>query len=189
MSLSIYIPRMLGNVNKKTVYDVFNHMGIGRVTELDMVYKINDNHNAYYFAFIKISPYDTPQFTALNHKLNKNEQTQLVYDEEAGQYWEIKKYIPQNQRNTENIKPKYLPAFIPSPTWNLQSTGLNAIQPDTFYSSLFGITKTIWTPITPIIESLIGNTYSSAFSEKDKLDLVEEYEELEKGIRITICYI
>ena len=173
---------MLGTVKKKTVYDTFSQMGIGRVTELDMVYKVNENRNAYYFAFIKISPYNTPQFTALQRELNKNKQTQLVYDEEAGQYWEIKKYIPHKQRNTENIKPNCLPVFIPS-------TELNAVQPDTFYSNLFGLTKTIWTPIAPIIESLIGNTTSSAFTEKDKLDLVEEYEELEKQIRIEICYI
>ncbi len=189
MSLSIYIPRMLGTVKKKTVYDVFNHMGIGRVTELDMVYKINENHNAYYFAFIKISPYDTPQFTALQHELNKNEQLQLNYDEEAGQYWEVKKYIPRGQRTTKNIQPECLPVFNPSTNCNVPYTKLNVADPESFYSSFFGLTSSIWTPIAPIIEALIGNTYSTTFSEKDKLDLVEEYEELEKQIRIKISYI
>ena len=170
---------MLGTVKKKTVYDAFNQMGIGRVTELDMVYKVNENRNAYYFAFIKISPYNTPQFTALQYELNKNEQMQLVYDEEAGQYWEVKKYIPRGQRTTKNIQPNCLPVFTPS-------TNLNAIPPESFYSSFFGLTSSIWTPIAPIIEALVGNTYSTTFSEKDKLDLVEEYEELEKQIRIKI---
>jgi len=173
---------MLGTVKKKTVYDAFNQMGIGRVTELDMVYKVNENRNAYYFAFIKICPYNTPQFTALQRELNKNEQMQLVYDEEAGQYWEIKRYIPRGQRTTKNIQPNCLPVFTPS-------TNLNAIPPESFYSSFFGLTSSIWTPIAPIIEALVGNTYSTTFSEKDKLDLVEEYEELEKQIRIKISYI
>jgi len=98
MSLNIYIPRMLGTVTKKTIQDSFNALGIGRVDEIDMVYKVNENHNAYYFAFIKISPYNTPQSAALQTNLNKNKYIRFTYDEEAGQYWEIKKYIPRDQR-------------------------------------------------------------------------------------------
>ena len=56
---------MLGTVNRITVHNAFRNMGIGRVTDLDMVYKINENQNAYYFAFITISLYDTPQSSSL----------------------------------------------------------------------------------------------------------------------------
>ena len=178
MSLSIYIPRMLGSVNKKTVYEAFKNMGIGSVTELDMIYKINENKNPYYFAFLKLDPYNTPQSNALQNKLNKNKETQLVYDEEAGQYWEIKKYIPREQRNKENVSNK------------------NPIKMDdesfpTTDSRLLNAALSIWTPITPVIESFTHKVINkvSAFTEDDKLNLVKEYEELEKEIYNTTLTI
>lgn len=185
MSLSIYIPRMLGSVNRKTVYDAFNHMDIGQVTELDMVYKINENLNPYYFAFIKITPYNTPQSRALQDKLDIHTPIPLVYDEEAGQYWEIKKYIPRDKRNKENTGPKQkglLPTTIKNATITDSSN-------NDYYSSMFGGFASIWQPIAPMIDSLIGanvNSKPSIFTEQDKLDLVEEYEELERQIRIEV---
>ena len=156
MSLSIYIPRMLGTVNRVTVHNAFNNMGIGKVTDLDMVYKINENRNAYYFAFITISLYNTPQSSSLLKKLNEQKKTQLVYDEEAGQYWEIKKYIPRTDRNKENISP--------TPTTN-------------------SILSTIWTPYSPLDFKINKNKqYVTAFTAQDKLDLLIEYEALEKEI-------
>ena len=203
MTLNIYIPRMLGTVTKKTIQDSFNALGIGRVDEIDMVYKINENRNAYYFAFIKISPYNTPQSVALQTDLNKNKYIRFTYDEEAGQYWEIKKYIPRDQRG--------LHRNTASNTNLLQSdnhrviTSFNAVNgienipvnPNNVWKKttqepmlgLFGITSTIWTPLMPIINT-ITNAFTSkpsVFTAQDKLDLVEEYEELEKQIRIQIC--
>ncbi len=183
MSLSIYIPRILGSVKKQVIYDAFDRMMIGNVTELDMVYKINENRNAYYFAFIKINPYNTPQYAALQYKLNNTKQTHLMYDEKAGQYWEIKKYIPREQRNKENIEQ----TLIPMNTiydWNMPSNWQ-------FDSSLFTQTHTIWTPFAPThgMSSVYDETHPTVFSEKDKYDLVEEYEELEKQIRIEVSHI
>lgn len=171
MSLSIYIPRMLGSVNKKTVYEAFNSMCIGSVTELDMIYKINENMNPYYFAFVKLNPYNTPQSNALQHELNKYKETHLVYDEEAGQYWEIKKYIPREQRNKENVS-------------NQCPIKMDDSITITNESSLFEIALSIWTPITPAIESFSQKIVNkvSAFTEEDKLDLVKEYEQLEREI-------
>jgi hypothetical protein len=159
MSFSIYIPRMLGTVNKKMVYDTFNRMGIGHVTELDMIYKINEKKNAYYFAFIKISPYNTPQFNELKQELNEKKRKNLVYDEEAGQYWVINKYIPRDKRNTN-----------PPP---LQ-----------YNDSVFApFSPSIWTPFEHIIK-LTKKKLSlyTVFDDKDKLDLVKEYEEIEREI-------
>lgn len=162
---------MLGSVNKKTVYEAFNSMGIGSVTELDMIYKINENMNPYYFAFVKLNPYNTPQSNALQHELNKYKETHLVYDEEAGQYWEIKKYIPREQRNKENVSNKH-------------SIKMDDSIMLTDESSLFEIALSIWTPITPVIESFADKIVNkvSAFTEEDKLDLVKEYEQLEREI-------
>ena len=183
MSLSIYIPRILGSVNKQVIYDTFDRMGIGNVIELDIVYKINENHNAYYFAFIKINPYNTPQSAALQYKLNYAKQTQLVYDEEAGQYWEIKNYIPREQRKKEIIDQHRIELNTKA-NWNLSAQWM-------FDSSLFVQTQTIWTPFASYIDSIrvYDETRPTAFSEKDKMDLVEEYEELEKQIRIEVSHI
>ena len=156
---------MLGTVNRVTVHNAFNNMGIGKVTDLDMVYKINENRNAYYFAFITITLYNTPQSSSLLKKLNEQKKTQLVYDEEAGQYWEIKKYIPRTDRNKENISP------TPTPTTPTTPITTNSIL------------STIWTPYSPLDFTINKNKqYVTAFTAQDKLDLLIEYEALEKEI-------
>jgi hypothetical protein len=204
MSLNIYIPRMLGTVTKKTIQDSFNALGIGRVDEIDMVYKVNENRNAYYFAFIKISPYNTPQSAALQTNLNKNKYIRFTYDEEAGQYWEIKKYIPRDQRGLQSDEVISMRQHIDSPRSITSFDAVNGtenkpVNPSNVWKKtmqepmlgLFGITSTIWTPLMPIIDS-ITNAFASkpsAFTAQDKLDLVEEYEDLEKQIRIEIFSI
>jgi len=202
MSLNIYIPRMLGTVTKKTIQDSFNALGIGRVDEIDMVYKVNENHNAYYFAFIKIAPYNTPQSAALQRNLNKNKYIRFTYDEEAGQYWEIKKYIPRDQRGLHRDAVNANRPLIDTPRSITSFESLNEIEnipvnPNNIWKKttqepllgMFGLSSTIWTPLMPIINSITNafTTKPSAFTAQDKLDLVEEYEELEKEIRIQIC--
>jgi hypothetical protein len=202
MSLNIYIPRMLGSVTKKTVQDSFNALGIGRVDEIDMVYKVNENRNAYYFAFIKISPYNTPQSAALQRNLNKHKYIRFTYDEEAGQYWEIKKYIPRDQRGLPRDDVSVTRQMSDTPRLFTSFDAVNAIEnipvnPNNIWKKttqepllgLFGLSSTIWTPLMPIIDSITNafTTKPSAFTAQDKLDLVEEYEELEKQIRIQIC--
>lgn len=196
---------MLGSVTKKTVQDSFNSLGIGRVDEIDMVYKVNENRNAYYFAFIKISPYNTPQSVALQTNLNKNKYIRFTYDEEAGQYWEIKKYIPRDQRNNNtnnndviNDKRLYDDNHRLITTFNaVNKTENTPVNPNNIWKKnieepilgLFEISSTIWTPLMPIINTITSafTTNTSAFTAQDKLDLVEEYEEIEKEIRIQIC--
>ena len=202
MSLNIYIPRMLGSVTKKTIQDSFNALGIGRVDEIDMVYKVNENHNAYYFAFIKIAPYNTPQSAALQRNLNKHKYIRFTYDEEAGQYWEIKKYIPRDQRGRHRDDVSANRQIIDTPRSITSFDALNEIEnipinPNNMWKkttqepllSLFGLSSTIWTPLMPIINSITNafTTKPSAFTAQDKLDLVEEYEDLEKQIHVQIC--
>lgn len=202
MSLNIYIPRMLGTVTKKTIQDSFNALGIGRVDEIDMVYKVNENRNAYYFAFIKIAPYNTPQSAALQHNLNKNKYIRFTYDEEAGQYWEIKKYIPRDQRGLHRDDVSVNNQINDAARLFTSFESVNEIEnipvnPNNIWKKttqepllgLFGISSTIWTPLMPMINSIANafTTKPSVFTAQDKLDLVEEYEELEKEIRIQIC--
>jgi hypothetical protein len=194
---------MLGTVTKKTIQDSFNALGIGRVDEIDMVYKVNENRNAYYFAFIKIAPYNTPQSAALQRNLNKNKYIRFTYDEEAGQYWEIKKYIPRDQRgllHRDDVSanrplsdnPRLFTSFESVNEIENIPVNPNNIWKKTTQEPLlgrFGLSSTIWTPLIPIIDSITNafTTKPSAFTAQDKLDLVEEYEELEKQIRIQIC--
>ena len=193
---------MLGTVTKKTVQDSFNALGIGRVDEIDMVYKVNENRNAYYFAFIKISPYNTPQSVALQTNLNKNKYIRFTYDEEAGQYWEIKKYIPRDQRglhrddvSVNRLQPdnhRLITSFdVVNQIENIPVNPNNIWKKNTQEPilGLFGISSTIWTPLMPIINSIASafTTKTSAFTAQDKLDLVQEYEDIEKEIRIQIC--
>ena len=202
MTLNIYIPRMLGTVTKKTVQDSFNALGIGRVDEIDMVYKVNENRNAYYFAFIKISPYNTPQSVALQRNLNKNKYIRFTYDEEAGQYWEIKKYIPRDQRglhrddvSVNRLQPdnhRLITSFdVVNQLENIPVNPNNIWKKTTQEPllGLFGLSSTIWTPLMPIINTITNafTTKTSAFTAQDKLDLVQEYEDIEKEIRIQIC--
>ena len=194
---------MLGSVTKKTIQDSFNALGIGRVDEIDMVYKVNENRNAYYFAFIKISPYNTPQSAALQRNLNRNKYIRFTYDEEAGQYWEIKKYIPRDQRrllHRDDVSTNRPVSDTPRSITSFEA--VNEIEnipvnPNNIWKKttqepllgLFGLSSTIWTPLMPIINSITNafTTKPSAFTAQDKLDLVEEYEELEKQIRIQVC--
>ena len=57
--LDIYIPRMLGNITQKTIKESFHNLQIGKVFYIDMYKKINENGYPYYFAFLRLSLYDT----------------------------------------------------------------------------------------------------------------------------------
>ena len=47
--LNIYIPRMLGTINKQIVIDTFHSLHIGCVNYIDMHKRVNENNNSYYF--------------------------------------------------------------------------------------------------------------------------------------------
>ena len=50
---------MLGNITQKTIKESFHNLQIGKVFYIDMYKKINENGYPYYFAFLKLSLYDT----------------------------------------------------------------------------------------------------------------------------------
>lgn len=195
MSLHIYIPRILGSVHKKTIYDAFSRMGIGEVTELDMVYKINENRNAYYFAFIQIKPYNTSQSIRFQTILKTKQGFRLLYDEEAGQYWEIKNYVPRIDRTPSNQTNKNIDnppdTIIVVNGYNQENIKPISLSQD----SLLPTTLTQTTPdcshIAPIVSSIttLFNQYVSPFTTQDRLNLVREYEELEREIYVEISTI
>lgn len=97
-TIDIYIPRILGSVTKKEVLSVFPRMDIGEVTNIDMKYRINENKNKYYYAFITIKLYSTDRATNFKNNVCKHGMIRLLYDEEAAQYWEVKHYVDKNKR-------------------------------------------------------------------------------------------
>jgi hypothetical protein len=139
----------------------------------------------------------------LQRNLNKNKYIRFTYDEEAGQYWEIKKYIPRYQRGLhrdESSNPNRVPIDTPRSITSFHAvngTMTPPVNPNNVWKKttqqpmpgLFGLSSTIWTPLMPIINSITNAfaTNPTAFTAQDKLDLVQEYEELEKEIRIQIC--
>lgn len=109
-TINIYIPRILGSVKKSEILSVFPHMDIGDVTDIDMKYRINENKNGYYYAFITIKLYSSDRATNFKNNVYECGMIRLLYDEEAAQYWEIKHHIDRNKRTNLPIL-KNVPFF------------------------------------------------------------------------------
>jgi len=103
-SIDIYIPRILGYINKNFIITTFNNMNIGCVSKIDMFYRKNSSNKEYYFAFITILLYNTNHATKFVERLNINDKFQFNYDEESNNYWDVQLYIPRNKRlNSQQI--------------------------------------------------------------------------------------
>lgn len=104
--LEVYIPRMLGNVSQTVVKNSFHNLKIGRVFYIDMYKKINENGYPYYFAFIKLSLYDSNFANLVKNRVKTKKIMHLVYDKENNQYWELKEHIPREKRENNNYNLK-----------------------------------------------------------------------------------
>jgi hypothetical protein len=100
--VKMYIPRILSGVTQKMLTHTFDRLSIGDVYYIDMHRKVNENNNVYYFAFLEIELYNTPAAKRVLADLNQKSSINLVYDEEAGYYWEIKKHVPKTERTSKS---------------------------------------------------------------------------------------
>jgi flagellar motor switch/type III secretory pathway protein FliN len=161
--IDIYIPRMLGYVSSNTIHDAFINLNIGKVNKLDMHKKTNEHGYKYYFAFIQLELFDTPESKRLADFLALKGVMHLVYDEEACQYWEVKQHIPKAMRykKTENNNIK---SQLKNP-----SRMLNDIKNQ--------------------VESFVSHTTLtvSGITQQDRLDMIEEYEDLQREIFQLVC--
>lgn len=98
-SIQIYIPRILGSVKKKDIIEAFRFMDIGSCEDIDMKYKINENKNGYYYAFIKINLFSSIRAKTFQNSVRESGMIRLIYDEEKAQYWEIKHHVKKNDRS------------------------------------------------------------------------------------------
>lgn len=148
--LEIYIPRILGNVSETTLRDAFERLNIGIINTIDMHRKINENGRVYYFAFLEMKTYKTTASEYLQKLLDTNQPIKMVYDEEAGQYWELHKHIPKTKRVPQKLKKRvgevtpclyeaftdYMHPLLQEPKqdnrrnqeYNMWETGFNLIQ-------------------------------------------------------------
>jgi hypothetical protein len=99
-SINVFIPRILSTVSKRYVKETFEKMNIGNVKYIDMRRRMNEKRNVYSFAFLAIDLEDNPKSMELYDKINTNGSAQLYYDSEH--YWELKHYIPYDERDTNN---------------------------------------------------------------------------------------
>ena len=154
-TIKIFIPRILGTITKNTVIKTFRELRIGNITTIDMHKKINENNNAYSFAFISIDLYNNEYTKSFKHILDTKEYTRVTYDYHKNQYWEIKKHIlPEFRAKSRIPSPNSITSFFDNDT---------VIEP-----------KEIVKPLP-----LQFKLFESHITQKDKDDLVKEYAELE----------
>jgi len=94
----VYIPRILGNVTRERIIEVFDYLDIGNVEFLDMHKKTNQNGYAYSFAFITLELYDTKPAKDIRNILLQNGETNLMYNLEKGLYWVVKSHLDKENR-------------------------------------------------------------------------------------------
>jgi len=119
-SLSVYIPRILGNVTREYMIDTFRYLDIGAVEFLDMHKKTNQNGYAYSFAFITLKLYDTKPAKDIRNVLSQTGETTIMYNLEKGLYWVVKAHIDKEIRKNAS-----------SPT------SVTAAQDRSFFTSIF----------------------------------------------------
>jgi hypothetical protein len=105
--LHIFIPRILTNVSKARIVRTFEQQKIGKVFYIDAKFKVNNNNNAYGFAFVSVKVFDTEQVRTLRSEIKNTGVSKVVYDDPL--YWEVKPYVPREKReSTIEIEPKAL---------------------------------------------------------------------------------
>lgn len=108
----LFIPRILPNVSKKQLVDRFAELHIGRVTHIHSKYRVNEKKNEYWFAFIRITPWNTEEgYRFWNQVVVCKETIPLEYFEKGVSkylYWEIQLC----SRNNDHLrKVKTMPMY------------------------------------------------------------------------------
>lgn len=157
ITVSIYIPRMLGNIRKKTIVDAFYELNIGYTKKIDMFHRRNNYNHDYYFSFITLQLFNTDDAAEFYKKLLSLGKFNLKYDEESANYWEVKQYIPRDER----------PTIMPI---------IKAVVPDTVIQSTTKTLWSVWSEFPNIFQ------YNDPFTAQDKLDLINDYDDMIRQI-------
>jgi len=103
----LFVPRILPKVSKKQLVDRFAELHIGRITHIQSKYRVNENNNEYWFAFITISMWNTAEGCRFwNSVVVCKETICMDYFEQGVSkhlYWEIQ-FCRRNNGNLKNVK-------------------------------------------------------------------------------------
>jgi hypothetical protein len=91
-----FIPRVLPNVTISQIRDVFAAKQIGKVTNIDMRHRKNENNNLYSFVFLELALYNTKEAAELNKDIANAGLSKVFYDKKN--YWEVKSFLSKTQR-------------------------------------------------------------------------------------------
>jgi|UniRef100_A0A6C0DNP2 hypothetical protein len=192
----IYIPRILGSVNKSIINGTFDNLKIGKVFYIDIHNRVNENKNPYYFAFVMIQLYNTIEANTFYGSICENKVVRIFYDIEEAKFWEVKKHVELKDRGHLSCNVKQIvtkaPAFM-TLKWFVDKYNK---QPESKHN--FGkihpiLDKSIFSKTKEFIP--YGIDIESGLTEQDRIELINEYYEIEKEIyngipflgRIEIC--
>ena len=89
-NMSIYIPRVFGNIGEKKIKNVFESNNIGRVNHVDLVAKMGKDHKIYHSAYVNFEEwYNNVASRNIQEKLNADKEVKIVYDDPW--YWTVYK--------------------------------------------------------------------------------------------------
>lgn len=161
----IFIPRILSNISKEFVVNTFHNMGVGNITYIDMHSRVNEMGYRYSFAFITVDLFDSDIAKYMMQKLNNYGNAQIPYADRN--YWEIKFYIPKENRvnkvvyASESVADDRNEAFI-------LSDDEEDDQPSWMHDN-----NADW-KFDDAIENVFENEYSSEEETQDILNLCDE---------------
>jgi hypothetical protein len=97
---SVYIPRIFNNIPNKKIADVFEKLGLGEVSTMDIIYKTGSDGSKYKMAFIHFANwYNTSVALNFKNKIeNRDIEAKLVYDDPW--YWIV---LPNTSGHKDNI--------------------------------------------------------------------------------------
>jgi hypothetical protein len=192
----IYIPRILGSVNKNFITTTFDNLKIGKVFYIDTHNRVNENKNHYYFAFVMIQLYNTNEAITFYNSLCENNVIRIFYDIEEAKFWEVKKHVEIKDRGHLSCKVKdtitKAPVFM-TLKWFVEKYNKPSKIKHNFGKIRPILDETVFTNNNEYIP--YGIDIESGLTQQDRFDLIDEYYEIEKEIyngvpflgRIEIC--
>jgi len=86
-NISLYIPHIFSNYNKKDIEDIFENLKIGKINNIDLISKIGKDNKEYNSAYIHFEYWYNNQITQnlQERVLNPNKEARLVYEDPW--YW------------------------------------------------------------------------------------------------------
>ena len=138
-TVELFIPRILPNVYKNDIIDEFHLQNIGKIVNIQSIRKTNEKNNKYWFAFLEVELYYSPEsFRFLKNLQSKHSPTHVYYTgkidtssfkprQNIDLYWEVKIRVEPEKYKQTNIhsfpvcsKPKVMVSECTTTTAHLE---------------------------------------------------------------------